>query len=464
MIAPPADRWPSVRDWVVGRRVDVVAALAAVVVGSASATVAHLVPELVFAGLVGIGFVLSALSLMTFLRHGGAAVTVTGMLSFGVAVFGGFAAVYLGFDLYPPARATEPVHTVTAAWMLLGVQAALTIASAEARPRPAPRAVAEPPVRGHAIFAGAMLALSIACVIARESAQSFDLWAAGFGALAFLVLVDLAVTRVSLRPRLVAGGFAVAAGVFYATVVFEGQGRLNLASLAAAALALAALSWNRRIIKVLWAVATPLALIAFSLQRLQYFVDQFGAYRESHEGIGSVIVPLMSTGRIIDALGSGTIQPTWGYELWAALTIWIPRPLWPDKPIGFGKDIIGITQPEAAGNPESSSAAVLPGEFLWDWGLWGWPICAVLLIAAVILIDRSFGTRTRTNQVGIDVRREWLPRVAYAVLAGSSLNYVWSGAYTWLSRALIPLAVIALVMVVSWWLARRRSRPQVGRR
>lgn len=454
---------PSVRRWVVVRRVDVVAGVGALVVGSMAALVAYMAPDMVFPGLVTLGLVLGALSLMTFLRHGGTSVTVAGMLSFGICVFGGFSAVYLGLDLYPPARSTDPIHSVTAAWMLLVVQSGLTIASAEPRPRPERPVIAEPPVRGHAIFAGVTLALSIACVIAREAAQSFDLWAAGFAALAFLILVDLAVTRQALRDRLIGLGLALVVGAYYATVVFEGQGRLNLASLAAGALVIVALTWRRRLPKVLWAVATPLGLIAFSIQRLQYYVNLYGDYRDSYEGIGSVIVPLVSTGRIIDAMASGAIRPTWGYELWAALTIWIPRPLWPDKPIGFGKDIIGLTQPEAAGNPESSSAAVLPGEFIWDWGLWGWAVCAALLIAIVIVIDRSLGRRVGVTGSSANGHLAWLQRLAYAVLAGGTLNYVWSGAYTWLSRALIPLAVIALVMAVSWARERRR-RDRVERR
>ena len=79
---------------------------------------------------------------------------------------------------------------------------------------------------------------------------------------------------------------------------------------------------------------------------------------------------------------------TWGRQLFGVLLFWIPRSVWPSKPIGSGAYIAG-----QVGWTFSNISCPLPGEAVVNFGIIGLPLFAFSLGLAMRLVDMTYWSK-----------------------------------------------------------------------
>src|SRR5699024_3168831 len=127
-------------------------------------------------------------------------------------------------------------------------------------------------------------------------------------------------------------------------------GRLVLAVMASGVAILFSLYMSTKRFKFFVLLSSFVALPILSIQRLRFLEETRGSEPLVSEGIGSVVGPLISFGRLVEARLSNDLDLSWGATFWDTVTLWIPRALWPSKPPGFGADIVEYTKPHLYGN------------------------------------------------------------------------------------------------------------------
>lgn len=386
------------------------------------------------------GLVLCAFSVYGFLRQGDELVTPTAVASFALFVFGGLSAVIIGAGLYPPRSGVSDGGLLYAVSLcfILQLFIVLLCRKGEAEPlvRNPPDSMIAMPKRGRWMW------LSISLLVIAMAAHAQPGVAMG---IAQLSLVFAAVTAFSSAPiplRLSAAVILVVGLFLVSEFIFSGFGRLSLAAIVVSVVAVASLHYRKRFVKWIVVVATIPAIMYLSAQRLAFLAAERGVDPQSHEGIGSVVGPLVSSAAIIDAVQVGSISPALGYTVLAALVVWIPRDLWEGKPNGFGYDMVPITQPQLAGVAGYSDAALITGEAVWNFGVYFAPVFLLAVVLGLGYLDGLFQAELRRG----DTARRSLGLVMWCVVAASLLNLVWGGFFTLASRLLLPLTFVLIML------------------
>jgi hypothetical protein len=255
--------------------------------------------------------------------------------------------------------------------------------------------------------------------------------------------------------------------VGYILRFFSGYGRLNLATLAIALIMIYSLSRPSRHNKVrVLAAVMPFLLLsgAIGATRTTYSVsdDQRSTYRldatsdilSDGSGLESVMSPLARSAELLrldrtgnsatDQIGRGN-----GGTFLVALIPWVPRTWWPDKPSGFGRELAILLTPY---DDLHSEAALTAGEWFYNFGYLGFFLMVPLHGFALSRLDRLLLGVTPTRGRHLNVGLKSLIAI---VLAAGLADYVWMGAFTYMSRAGIRGAILACLLLV---LTHSRSR------
>lgn len=89
---------------------------------------------------------------------------------------------------------------------------------------------------------------------------------------------------------------------------------------------------------------------------------------------------LILTNRLVEAHGA-----TDGQQLVGALLFWVPRALWPEKPVGSGAYMAGLMD-----LPWANISCPLPSEAVINFGFWGIPLFALIFGALVYVVDQRY--------------------------------------------------------------------------
>jgi hypothetical protein len=162
------------------------------------------------------------------------------------------------------------------------------------------------------------------------------------------------------------------------------------------------------------------------------------------EGVGSILVPLKYTELVYEDIMSENIQHLNGSSYLATVLFFVPRQLWDDKPVGFGKTLVEWYMP-AYYDTGHSLAGTFLAEAIGNFGVLG-------LVIAPILIFLMFkmGTFLISGKV-LDFQGFTSLLVFSLFLAGIS-DFVWGGSLIFISRACIAAASLLIV----FWIVSRK--------
>lgn len=381
-------------------------------------------------------------ALYGFIVQGKDEVNFSSVFSYAVALFIFFPAVYCALGLYAGAAAITPTSMLVIVTATVFMQAGVIIASPSAPRIGTPLRVSRSMGKGLVWISVLLMAFACVCI-----AVNLAPLATAAGSLAIYLAAEYVLaSKGSFRKVLGAVILAVFSLIFL-EVLFTGFGRLLLGAIGVGVIVLASWRARNRVLKWAMVISTIPGLIYMSNSRLQYLDELRGTSAAQDEGIGSVIIPFISLGKIWDRMTGGQIAPSGGESFFATLTLWIPKAVWPDKPVGFGAEIIPVVAPHLVGVPGYSDSATILGELLWGFG----PFFALVGVLGLILIIRSADSWLEKQRMaavsGVDrVMRDMLS----VVLIAGLLNLVWGGTFTFASRALPQLALIVGI----WLLAR----------
>lgn len=403
---------------------------------------------------VPLGCLMMAACAATYFAAGGPRINAVAAYSYGTAIFVAFPAIYFGRETF--AR-TSPEAVIALLSALFLVQIALLMLPPDASARVVELYDADfGPVL--TVGLGSGLLWSIGGLVNRLGLVELPL--------AFLTIVCLAVSAYMARSRVARVlllSASAAASLAYMIIGSGEFGRLLRATVVLALPVTVSLVGGRYLAKIALGLATTPAIMVLAGLRLNYLGTVREADVGASEGIGSVLAPLLSGARVLEAYWNGQHTPTGGTSYLASAVVWVPRSLWPDKPIGFGAEIVPVTQPTLVGERGYSDAASYFAEFVWNFGSLGAVLGAVAFIVGLRLLDRRVSVLTDSGPIST----AWF--LLFVALISGVPNFVWGGSFTWASRMLpvaVPLGLAAVLRTSgrsdrdnSEWQGRRRQPP-----
>lgn len=246
-------------------------------------------------------------------------------------------------------------------------------------------------------------------------------------------------------------GLAASFSTYY-RLTFNGFGRLTLVSLALGLALLACTRLPNRRFKALTLIGAPLG-VAYLAQTRVNLAAQLNGDVDANAGLGSVVSPLQTFGRLIDA-------PGWefghGETFWATMTVFVPRSLWPDKPLGFGAELTRILEPQLA-KANHTMAGLDLSEWWFNFGFGGIVLMVLVVGFAVRCVDaalrRLWSSPLRSRGSGLRI-------AALSLTIGGLADFVWVGLFTYMTRGGLRLIAVAVLAVVFVWLLGRRNQVQ----
>lgn len=386
---------------------------------------------------------LTLLSAFSFISCGGATLNASSVTSLGILIFGGFAGIYASQDV-DGHIVVDSVRGVLVGISLLFVFQLLVMSTS-------PRATEQPEFERASSNASSSHKPRIGVGVLAITLSIFDALMGGaylapLGFLGVLVLVDTALRSAKNKTRLAFSSIlATVLMVFYYEVLFSGFGRLVLAVMASGVAILFSLYMSTKRFKFFVLLSSFVALPILSIQRLRFLEETRGSEPLESEGIGSVVGPLISFGRLVEARLSNDLDLSWGATFWDTVTLWIPRALWPSKPPGFGADIVEYTKPHLYGNEGYTDAAMVGGELVWNFGIIGAFISLLVFAYLINLLDK----RIALMPSQADTFHNFLSRITLVVLAAALLHFIWGGTYTYLARIAVILIFLLCVRLLS---------------
>lgn len=222
--------------------------------------------------------------------------------------------------------------------------------------------------------------------------------------------------------------------------LFEGFGRINLATLLLALVICYNHRLNRKILKVLISIGTLPALIIASLMR-------GGSLQDISAGMGSIISPFYRFGQLVELYNENIIDLYWGKTIWAAIVTPIPRDLWPSKPWNFNREITYIFKPEyvAYGHSEAS---VLYAECFFNFGYLGL-ILGILFIGFLLkFLDSNYLRMIETANLWS--KPDFLKYLVTIIVTVGMLDLYWGGFSTFMAREGFRLIVLLILLTIMY--------------
>lgn len=423
--------------------------------------------EMAMGDMVPPAVVVFAFAIWGYLRQGGHLVNASALFCYSTALFIAFPAAYAG--IFGSTRA----DTVGPGWLLiclsLGVatMAGVLIVSPDAAgPSRLSRTSVSPPddtitVRRPLIAPATGLRLGgalmgVALMLTPVDAASWLRLPQSLGGLSILVLTLALSESTSGGKRLLLLVAVLTTSALYYEFMFGSFGRLVLGSIVCAMAVVYSVRRTSYLPKMVLLAGTAPALFYLAQQRLAFVKETWNYQAPSGEGIASVTGPFVSCAQIAAAYWDGVISPTFGSTLWATAVFWVPRNMWTGKPVGFGAEIVYITQPGNLDVPDFSDAATIVGELIWNLGLVLIAGGIVLLALGIRWLDRRLAAISGPDAAGSVTPVRVL---ALAVVLGGIVNLVWGGVFTFTTRAVGMLVALGLFHLL-WSRPRRRRSGQ----
>lgn len=389
----------------------------------------------------------------TFWTSGGRLVTASGAVGISLSVLVGGATLY-SFTAGSEQATFSYLNALSAAF---GVQVVVAAATANSWRRFERRTVVMR--NGPATVTGRSAALAgLLIAVLGSAGHSLGIpYVGDAGAFVGTVVAFAAAFRTQMAQRLdpVAVVAAVLAAMAYGLVVFDGFGRLNLVSIGIAVAILAAPRFSRRRVK-LAALGSilPLALLLAS-SRISLSAARTGSVNPDVSGFESGINPMLNYARFWSDIAAGDLAPTGGRSLLGTMLVWVPRTLWEDKPVGFGREITAYLNPTLL-RSNHSSGALFVGEGIWNFGLLlGIAFSGAVLIGLVLLAEWLLARAPGE----VDTWKALVVLTLAVVLAAGLPNYLWNGSFTQTSRLGRRLLVIAALAALTLARGSKGSAP-----
>ncbi|MFJ2082464.1 hypothetical protein ACI2KV_08395 [Micromonospora chokoriensis] len=384
-----------------------------------------------------------------FWRHGGTRITAVGIYNLAFAVFVGFGGFYHsiknvatdpGIPLFTTVAVCFFGHVLT--WMLFWGDGAPSKARSDA-------ARVDAGTAGWAFTFGLVL-LAVAVIASLVDAETeFTAKPVGFVG---VVLLAAGLLRGPLgRWKVLCGSVCAVAFTVYFFYLFNGFGRIVLGSLALALLVVLAHGDRRRYTKgivILGGIPALSFLAALRAGGAASDVDS--------DGFGSAVSPMSAFAELWQMNTIGLLPRGWGETFFAAAVALVPRAFWPDKPVGFGYELVPYLAPGLAGTGHSV-AALWYGEWLFNFGVVGMAVMIPVTGLAVSAIDRFLA---RASARPLTTPTALGRYVGGVLLAVGLFDLVWVGGFTYMTRTGPRLVVLVMLVIATAWLARRPTEPE----
>lgn len=361
-----------------------------------------------------------------FLRHGGTRVTAAGGFLFGMLLFGYFPTLYyawveqefipIPYEIRGLAALLSSQFILYSLWSTTGHRLPLI------EHRPIPTSAWVPGVSlGAAALAVGVATAGLDVAALRPLAQP-----AGYAG-----VILIAVSLVQAGRRLNAFVLLVLGCLFttFVTFLFTGGGRLVLGSLALALTMTVGLRWRPRFVKPVILGSLPPGLALLARIRADSVGLSLSGYHES--GLESVVLPQRLFFRILGDMANGRLAIGNGETFWATAVVWVPRELWSTKPVGFGATLTELYKPELL-SVGHSEAALVQGEFVYNFGVWGLLIAPIAIGIATYRLDIWLA---RLHVKPVLSTSTLITQAAGVVLTAGIVDLVWVGTFTYASRA-----------------------------
>lgn len=377
---------------------------------------------------------------------GGPEITAGGVLSIAAALFGYFPALY-----YANIGSFSPMMP-RATWLILAVQLGTMLLLSGSRIKRPPsidpsRDLSQTDVRRCFGFGLVFLAAGSATSI------SFGLGSNSVpGAVAFLgaalIMYGSIFSAETLRLRAVLASMAAVA--LYMGLLFTTGGRLVIAALVFFGVVLALQRVKGRALKAAFMLSLVPALLLAARQRSSVISSTRGV---EETGLESVVWPLDRLSTLLTLSSSGKLPPSGGDTFVATLFFWVPRQLWPNKPDGFGTQLVPVLKPHLIGTGHSEAATAL-GEWVWNFGTVGLvflPLFTAVLLVTICAWRRTLNAPTHSS-------RRVFSHIAFALVTSGMLDLFWVGTFGFASRT--GLRLIALLLLFLLYKMTPRWRPE----
>ena len=389
-----------------------------------------------------------------FWRHGGPQITAAGVMCLCCALMVGYAGWYWAYQ----DGANLPGYIFTAtAWAYLSTVAMYLIFWFRYQDRLLVVTSDVSNQSGRADTAWCWK-LGLVLVVSCAGLSSAGVNANGFisaGAWIGVIFITVGFVCSESASRLSVPHLAVVAGAFAIYYKYEfggGFGRLVVASLGLGIAMAACRSFKGRTVKVaVLALIIPAALFAGQI-RTNFIQQRYGSAATASNGLGSLTSPLQTFGRLIQLHESGDLPLGHGSTFVSTAVLLVPRSVWPSKPLGFGSVLTEIIDPGSA-SAHVSFAALLPGEWYYDWGIIG---VVVMIIAVGLMVRWLDNLLAKSTAAPID-RRGLIGRIAAITAIAGLTDFYWVGSFTYENRAGFRLLLIVGILILFTGIRRRFS-------
>lgn len=260
------------------------------------------------------------------------------------------------------------------------------------------------------------------------------------GAAAFtgVVVLSVSIFHAGERPGLLRSLIVVIAFGFYVQGMFTGGGRLVLGGLAVALAVVVSQTVRGRWVKLATVVGLPLGLLVLALNRSQLVASTRGA---DETGLESVVSPFARMGQLLALAHDHELALFLGRTFLATAVIFVPRFLWPDKPVGLGAELGDLFRPDLIGTGYSE-AALFAGEWVINFGLLG---LLVMMPVTVLLVIRADAWQNSLQARSVDSKSSFVAVCACVIVTAGILDLFWGGTFLFAARSGQRLLVLALV-------------------
>lgn len=420
------------------------------VVGAAATVALLLLIEAGYASVRVLGALSIGMGLWAYYRHGKQSVDTLSIWALACILFVGVALLVMPIDV------VEVVDTVPeAAAISLGLQLVVTAAIASAIPvaprSGAPRTPRRFESRPWEMKSSTLLMLGAASYLlgrAFSFVSALSNFGSGFIWVSFLLGSLGAASAQRPIPAVL-----VPVGLYaHHLSSWAGSGRLNELSSMLGMLLIYQLRRpprTRRLKSVIPLLLVPGLLLSAIIEanRLNPQTPLLAAPSDfsAAESVYSVWSPMYVFSWILDHWSIGDLEMHGFHTFFVSAVVWLPRALWAEKPVGWGRELAWIFNPQAAANSGHSEAGLLPGEFVWGFGLAGVLLCLLFtaLLATWIHVHVE-GCRRLESQAG----RGDLRCVVWGLLAAAMPTLLWTGSFEYAARTVLPLLALLPVTAV----------------
>lgn len=401
------------------------------------------------AGQHGVLLVMSILSMVLggwyfWFDGGGRRITPVGVYSFAFGLFAGYAGVYVHGYVSP---AYDITYLAVAAVALYFSQV-LTVCGL-------PHTVEVPRSGTDSVEVARWgVALGVVLTVVGVLGSIAGLSFSGLvDAIAFAGVTIVAVSLFRLRGRIgpvkiiaTAVGFAA-----YVLFVFNGFGRLSIGALGIA-IVLAADGGRRisaRTLKLVTLAGSVPTLTILAHSRVAFTSHLNPNQGSDVTGMESVVSPFMRFAQLMSARDTPPLRH--GESFLASAAIFVPRPLWPGKPIGMGAELAHYFRPDLDGTGHSE-LALFNGEWFYNFGAVG---LLLMVVVTRIALKRLNQWQVHLAQQSWTTPTALLLDVLLVLVVSGLPDLYWGGTFTFMSRTgfrVVGVVVLAAVL----------PRPQPG--